>query len=190
MLKKLIRTNKFLVLLGILTVSSGGVFAQQRTWKTFSPVNDEWSVLAPCRMEPDAEALRSPSAKGSYSCKNFGGLFTVAYRDNAKWKVALAKPFINSYYRKIRDSFVNSTGGELVSDEKFANGTVDGREVHIKMQNDRVFSRVNAPQTTYRVGRLRMFFRGCRFYLLFVILPADEIDGAETDNYLNSFAAK
>jgi hypothetical protein len=38
--------------------------------------------------------------------------------------------------------------------------------------------------------RLRMFFHGKRFYLLIAILPEDEIDNAETNNYFNSFVAK
>lgn len=190
MFKSQIRTNKLFAAFGILLILSGGVFAQERTWKTFRPVRDDWSILAPCVMQPDAEALASPSTKGSYSCSNFSGFFTVAYRDNPKWKFALAKPFINSYYRKIRDSFVKSADGELIKDEQFSNGNVTGREVRIKMQHDRAFSRLNVMKTTYRIERLRMFFRGNRFYMVLAVLPEDEIDARETDDYLNSFVAK
>ena len=185
-----IRTNKLLSSFVVLLVLSCSAFAQQRAWKTFSPDNGAWSILSPCVMKPDAEALESPSTKGSYSCNDSSGFFSVVYRDNSKWKFSLAKPFIKSYYRKIRNSFIKSTRGELVKDEEFSNGSVNGREVYIKMQSDRVFSRVNTNKTTYRMERLRMFFQGNRFYLLVAILPEDEIDNAETNNYFNSFVAK
>jgi hypothetical protein len=190
MFKSKIRTNKLLSSIAIILVLSCSVFAQQREWKTFSPENGVWSIPAPCAMKPDAEALETPSTKGNYSCNDSSGFFSVVYRDNSKWKLSLAKPFIKSYYRKIRSSFIKSTGGELVKDVEFSNGSVSGREVYIKMQSDRVFSRVNTNKTTYRMERLRMFFQGNRFYLLIAILPEDEIDNAETNSYFNSFAAK
>ena len=190
MCKNKVGTSKLLISFGILFVLNCGAFAQERTWKTFSPNNNAWSILSPCVMKPDAEAKESSTTKGSYSCSDFNGFFAVVYRDNPRWKVAFSKPFIGSYYRKIRDSFIKSTRGELVKDEEFSNANVSGREFHIKMQNDRVFSRVNVMKTTYRVERLRMFFQDNRFYLLIAILPEDEIDAAETDNYLNSFVAK
>ena len=185
-----IRTNKLAVSIVILLVLSGGAFAQERNWKTFSPNDGAWSILSPCDMKPDAEAKELPSNKGSFSCNGFNGFFAVIYRDNPKWKVALSKPFIKSYYRKIRESFIKSARGELVKDEEFTSGGVSGRETHIKMLNHKVFSRVDAAKTTYRVERLRMFFRNNRFYLLLAILPEDEIDAASTDNYMNSFTAK
>jgi len=190
MFKSKIWTSKLLSSLGVLLVLCSSAFAQERAWKTFSPDNGVWSILSPCVMKPDAEAQESPSTKGSYSCNNSSDFFSVVYRDNSKWKLSLAKPFIKSYYRKIRNSFIKSTRGELVKDEEFSNGSVSGREVYIKMQNDRVFSRVNSNKTTYRMERLRMFFHGNRFYLLIAILPEDEIDNAETNNYFNSFVAK
>jgi hypothetical protein len=190
MFKNKIRANKLLSSFAIVLVLSCSALAQQRTWKTFSPDNDAWSILSPCAMKPDAEALEMPSTKGSYSCNESSGFFSVVYRDNSKWKLTLAKPFVKSYYRKIRNSFIKSTRGELVKDEEFSNGTVSGREVYIKMQYDRVFSRVNTSKTTYRMERLRMFFQDNRFYLLIAILPEDEIDNAETNNYFNSFVAK
>ncbi len=190
MCKGRILINKLLLSFGLFLFSSGSAFAQQRTWKTFSPNDDAWSILSPCVMKPDAEAKKSSSTKGSYSCRDFNGFFAVVYRDNSRLKVALSKPFIKSYYRKIRDSFIKNTRGELVKDEEFSNGNVSGREFYIKMQNDRVFSRLDVTKTTYRVERLRMFFQNNRFYLLIAILPEDEIDAAETDDYLNSFAAK
>jgi len=190
MSKNKILTNKLLPSLGILLVLICSVFAQERAWKTFSPDNGAWSILSPCIMKPDEEALESPSTRGSYSCNDSNNFFSVVYRDNSKWKLTLSKPFIKSYYRKIRNSFIKSTNGELVKDEEFSNGSVTGREIYIKMKNDRVFSRVNPGKTTYRMERLRMFFHGNRFYLLIAILPEDEIDSAEINSYLNSFVAK
>ncbi len=67
MFKDKIRMNKFLQFLGILLVLSCNAFAQERTWKTFSPDNGAWSILAPGIMNPDKEALESPSTMGSYS---------------------------------------------------------------------------------------------------------------------------
>jgi hypothetical protein len=183
-------TNKLLQSLGILLVLSCGAFAQTRTWKTFSPDNGGWSILSPCMMKPDAEALASRSTKGSLSCNDSNAYFAVVYRDNSKLKLTFSKPFINSYYKKIRNSFIKSTSGELVKDEEFSSGGMNGREVYIKMPYDRVFSSVNTAKTTYRVERLRMFFNENRFYLLIAILPEDEIDSTETNNYFNSFVAK
>ncbi len=51
-----------------------------------------------------------------------------------------------------------------------------GRESQIKMK--------------YRVGRLRMFFHGRRFYLLLAVLPEEEIDTSAINNYFNSFVVK
>jgi hypothetical protein len=184
------QAGKLILFFGIFLVLSCEIFAQERNWKTFSPDNGTWSILSPCVMKPDAEAQQSASTKGSYSCNDFNGYFAVVYRDNPKWKVTLQKPFIKSYYRKIRDSFVKSTKGELTKEEEFSNGDVSGREFHIKMQNDKVFSRVDVMKTTYRVERLRMFFQNSRFYLLIAILPEDEIDSAAINNYFNSFAAR
>lgn len=171
-------------------VLSCGVFAQGKNWETFRPDSGNWSILSPCVMKPDAEALETPSTRGSYSCNASNDFFSVVYRDNKKWKLTFGKPFVKSYYRKITKSFLKSANGELVKDEEFSNGTISGREVYIKMPYDRVFSRVNVDKTTYRIERLRMFFRENRFYLLIAVLPEDEVDSAETNKYFNSFAAQ
>ncbi len=62
-----IRMNKLLQFFGTILVLSCSTFAQERTWKTFSPDNAAWSILAPGIMSPDKEALESPSTMGSYS---------------------------------------------------------------------------------------------------------------------------
>jgi hypothetical protein len=189
MFKGKTRTSKLLQSLGILLVLSCCAFTQERTWKTFSPDNGDWSILAPGILKPDPEALESPSTKGSYSYSDSNGFFAVIYRDSPK-RVVPWKPNYKAYYRKVRDRFVKGAKGELLKDEEFTNGSVVGREIHIKMQNDRVVNRESGIKTTYRIERFRMFFHGRRFYLLLAILPEEEIDTSTIDNYLNSFVAK
>ncbi len=189
MFNRKIQMNKLLQSLGILLILSCGAFAQERTWKTFSPDNGEWSILAPGVMKPDAEALESPSIEGSYSYNDFNGFFSVIYRDTPKGNV-LWKPFKKAHYKKVRNSFIKSTKGELLKDEEFSNGDINGREVRIKMPEGRLLGSESQVKTKYRVERLRMFFHGRRFYLLLVVLPEEEIDAPAIDNYLNSFAIK
>jgi len=181
--------NKLLQSLGILLVLSCGAFAQERTWKTFSPDNGAWSILAPGIMKPDSEALESPSTMGSYSYNDSKGFFAVIYRDTPKGNV-LWKPFKKAHYKKVRNDFIKSTKGELLKDAEFSNGNMKGREVYIKMPDGRVMDRESQVKTKYRVERLRMFFHGRRFYLLLAVLPEEEIDTPVIDNYFNSFVVK
>ncbi|MBA2494181.1 MAG: hypothetical protein H0V31_05735 [Acidobacteria bacterium] len=189
MFKSKIRTNKLLQSLGILLILSCSTFAQERTWKTFSPDNGAWSILAPGIMKPDSEALESPSTKGSYSYNNSNGFFAVIYRDSPRRYVPW-KPNYKAYYKKIRDDFVKAAKGQLLKDEEFSNGNWRGREIHIKIPSGRMTGRESQVNTTYRVERFRMFFHGKRFYLLLVVLPEDEINTPAIDNYLDSFVAK
>ena len=181
--------NKFLHLLGILIVLSGGAFAQERTWKTFSPDNGAWSILAPGVMNPDEEALESPSTVGSYSYNDSNGFFAVIYRDTPKGRV-LWKPLKKAHFKKVRKDFIKANKGELLKDEEFSNGNIEGREVYIKVPDGRVMGRESQVKTTYRVQRLRMFFDDRRFYLLLAVLPEEEIDSPAINNYFNSFVLK
>ncbi len=190
MIKNKMRTNKLLLILGLFLILSGTVFAQERTWKTFSPDNREWTILAPGLMKPDSEALQSPSTKGSYSYSDTTGFFVVAYRDAPKLRLTFQKPFINSYFRKIRNDAVKSAKGQLLSDEKFTNGEVSGREVYIKMSTGRETSRESGIKLMNRVERIRMFFRDNRLYVLLAVMPEDKINTSEVNNFLNSFVAK
>jgi len=189
MFKDKIRKNKFLLSLGIFLVLSCGAFAQERTWKTFSPDSGAWSILAPGIMNPDKEALESPSTMGSYSYNDSNGFFAVIYRDTPKGRI-LWKSLKKAHYKKVRNDFVKSNKGQLFKDEKFSNGNVEGREVYIKVPDGRVMGRENQVITKYRVQRLRMFFDDRRFYLLLAVLPAEEIDAPGIDNYFNSFVVK
>jgi hypothetical protein len=184
-----IKTNKLLQILGILFILSGGAFAQERTWNSFSPSNGDWTILAPGVMKPDEEARQPGSSMGSYSFNDYNGFFAVIYRDSPKRFVPW-KPNYKAYFKKIRDDAVQAANGILLSDEEFSNGAVKGREVSIKIPDGRVMERESQLKTKYRVERMRMFFHGKRFYLLVAVLPENKINTPEIDNYLNSFVAK
>jgi hypothetical protein len=66
---------------------------------------------------------------------------------------------------------------------------VNGREVYIKMQSDRVFSRVNTNKTTTE-WNVAYVFPGQSVLPVDCNFAEDEIDNAETNNYFNSFVAK
>ncbi|MDQ3062134.1 MAG: hypothetical protein M3R14_04625 [Acidobacteriota bacterium] len=189
MFKSKIRSSEFLQFLGILLVLISTTFAQERTWKTFSPGNGEWSILAPGIMNPDEEALESPSTTGSYSYNDSNGFFAVIYRDTPKGRV-LWKPLKKAHFKRVRNDFIKSNKGELLKDENFSNGEVEGREVHIKVPDGRGMGREGQVITKYRVQRLRMFFDDRRFYLLLAVLPEEEIDTPIINNYFNSFVVK
>ncbi len=189
MFKNKIWTNKLLQTLGILFVLSGGAFAQERTWNTFSPDNGAWSILAPGVMQPDEEAQKARSTMGSYSYSDYNGFFAVIYRDSPRRFVPW-KPNYKAYFKKIRDDAIEAANGQLLKDEEYSNGNVKGREVQIKIPDGRVMGRESQLKTKYRVERMRMFFHGKRFYLLVAVLPENKIDSPEIDNYLNSFVAK
>jgi hypothetical protein len=178
--------NKFLQSLSILLILSCAVFAQERTWETFSPNDETWSILAPGVMNPDQEALASPNMMGSYSYNDAIGFFAVIYRDTPKGRI-LWKPFKKAHFKKVRKDFIKANKGELVKDEKFSNGNFTGREVYIRVPDGRSIGRESQIITKYRVQRLRMFFDDRRFYLVLAVLPEKEIDAAAINNYFNSF---
>jgi len=184
-----IRMNKFLQFFGVLLVLISSAFAQERNWKTFSPDNGRWSILAPGSMSPDKEALESPITTGSYSYNDSEGFFAVIYRDTPNGRI-LWKPLKKAHYKRVRNDFIKSNKGELLKDESFSNGNVEGREVHIKVPDGRAMSPEGQIKTKYRVQRLRMFFDDRRFYLLLAVLPEGEIDSPVINNYFNSFVIK
>jgi hypothetical protein len=182
--------NKFLQCLGLLLLFNCVVLAQQeRQWKTFSPQNAAWSVLAPGVMIPDKEASEPESMMGSYSYTDASGFFAVIYRDTPKGRV-LWGPLKKAHFKRVRKDFIKSNNGELIKDEEFSNGVVEGREVYIKVPEGRVLGRESQVKTKYRVQRLRMFFDNRRFYLLLAVLPEGEIDSPPINNYFNSFVIK
>ncbi|HEY0049451.1 MAG TPA: hypothetical protein VGB68_09220 [Pyrinomonadaceae bacterium] len=183
------RLNKLFQLFAILLALCSAGFAQERTWKTFSPAGGAWSILAPGELRPDAEAQESPSTKGSYSYSDFNGFFAVIYRDSPKRWVPW-KPNYNAYFKKIRKDAVEAAKGQLLKDEEFSSGDLTGREVYIKVPVGTLVGAEGLVITKYRVERLRMFFREKRFYLLMAVLPEADVNSPEANNYFNSFTAK
>lgn len=189
MLAKKIQTARFLRFVGVLLVLSGAAFAQERTWKTFSPDAAEWSIRAPGAMNPDQEALESPSLMGSYSYTDFNGFFAVIYKDTPKNRL-LWKPFKKAHFKRVRKDFVRANNGELLKETNFTNGGIDGREVYIKVPDGKFLTSESQVKTNYRVQRLRMFFRERRFYILLAVLPEKDIDAPAVSDYFDSFAFK
>ena len=183
------RINKLLPTLGLLFILSCGVFAQQRTWKTFSPNSGVWSILAPGIMSPDEAALESPSTMGSYSYSDANSFFSVIYRDTPKGRL-LWKAMKKSHFNRVRDEYLKNNDGKLVKESEFSNGSMNGRDVYVKIAEGNVIGRESQIETKYRVHRLRMFFDDRRFYLLIAVLPEDSIDAPEINKYFNSFAIK
>ena len=184
--------NKFslsLVILLLLFFGAGSVFAQQRTWKTYSPDNGAWSILAPGAMTPDAEAQAAESNKGSYSYNDFSGFFAVIYRDSPKRWVPW-KADHTAYFRRVRRDVVKASKGKLLKEEKFTNGALVGREIQIKIQVGTMTNIEGLTKPRYRVQRIRMFFVGERFYMLLAVVPENEIDSPAINQYFDSFVVK
>lgn len=188
-LEKKIQLSKLLYSFALLLVLSSGIFAQNWTWKTFSPENEAWSILAPGTMKPDEEALEPRSNKGSYSYNDFNGFFAVVYRDSPKRWVPWRADY-SSYFKKIRKDFVKAGKGKLLREEKFSKGDWIGREVYIKIPVGTITGTEGQTVPKYRVERLRMFFHGKRFYLLIALVREAQIDSPEVNNFFDSFTAK
>jgi hypothetical protein len=187
--KETVRMKKLLQTFGIFLVLCCGAVAQERAWKIFNPENGEWSISAPGAMKPDAAALESPSIEGTYSYNDFNGFFAVVYKDTPKHNV-LWEPLKKAHFKKVRNDFVKSARGKLISEAKFSTGGETGREVYIKMPGGKMLGSESEVITTYRVERIRMFFHNRRFYLLIAVLPEKEIDTPAVNNFFNSFVVK
>jgi len=184
----MIRINRLLQTFGILLILSGGVFAQERVWKTFVSDDSGWSILAPGAMLPDAAALESPSTMGSYSYSDAKGFFSVIYRDTPKRRVLWGRK--KSHYGNVRDNFIKTNKGQLIKDEEFSNGNLNGREIYVKIAEGDVMASESQIKTAYRVHRMRMFFDDRRFYIILAVLPEDLIDTPAINSYFNSFVVK
>ncbi len=182
--------NKLLISAAMLFVLYSAAFGQERNWKTFTPDTGAWSIFAPGEMRYDAEALDTLSTKGGYTYNDPGGFFAVVYEDSASWKVTIWKPFIGSHYKKIRNSFVKNSKGELLKDVKFKNKGESGREFFVKIPDGRILDSEGQFKMRYRTGRFRIFFHGKRCYMLLAVLPENEINSAAINAYFDSFVAK
>ncbi len=182
--------KKLLQSLAILLVLNCAAFAQQLTWKTFSPDTGgaAWSILAPGDMKPDAEAQAPGTTKGSYSYNDYNGFFAVIYRDSPR-RLVPWKPNYSAYYKKIRNDVVKANKGQLLKEGEFSNGGEVGREAYVKIPSGTTLGGEGQIKTQYRVQRFRMFFHGKRFYVLLAVLPENLIDTPAIDAYFNSFVA-
>lgn len=183
------RLKKFTYSLLIVIALSGGVYAQDWTWKTFSPENRAWSIQAPGEMKPDEEALEPRSNKGSYSYNDFNGFFTVVYRDSPKRWVPW-KPDYSSYYKKVRKDIVKAGKGKLLKEKVYSKGDWNGREVYVKIPVGTITGIEGKNVPKYRIERFRMFFHGKRFYLLMAVVREAEVDSPEINNFFDSFTAE
>ncbi len=169
--------------IGILLVFNLSVFGQQWSWQDFSPVNSGWRVTAPNPLQPDAEAQKTSGKRGSYSYNDFHGFFAVIYQSYSNWDWYRQKDRFN----KQRDLVVNSNQGQLIRDIEFTNRGVVGREVMVKFPSGTMTKMEGQTVTKYRIQRFRMFFYGKRLYVILAVLPEDDVNRPEIDNYLNSF---
>lgn len=161
--------------------------AQQRTWKTFSPPSGDWSILAPGNLSPDEEAKKTPSKKGSYAYNDSNGFFVVLYTDHSKLNIF---PWKKSYYTKQRDLVIKANNASLIKDEEFSSNNITGREVRLRMPDNRTFARESSLKPQHRIQRFRMFFKGNRFYTVLAVLPEESVSLPEIDKFFNSFTFK
>jgi hypothetical protein len=179
---------KLISTLALVLLFSAGVFAQEWTWKTFSPPGGAWSITAPGAMNPDEEAQETGSKMGSYAYSDFYGFFAVVYRDSKAnfWSL---RPDYSNYFKKVRKDFVKASKGELLKEERYEKGGLVGRDVRIKIPAGQITGLEGKTITKYRIERIRMFFVGKRFFLLLAVLPEDVIDTPAVNNYFDSFTA-
>lgn len=177
-IKKLAFTFLVLLCFGL------SLFAQERTWKNFDSPKGDWSILAPGILTPDEEAKKSNSRRGSYSYNDSSGFFAVLYADHSKLNIF---PWKKGYYTKQRDLVVKANNATLIKDEEFTSGSITGREVRLRMPDNRTFARESSLKPQHRIQRFRMFFKGNRFYTVLAVLPEESVSLPEIDKFFNSF---
>lgn len=182
----MILKNKIL-LFALLLILSSSALAQDRTWQKFSPKTAPWSILAPGPLTPDAEALKPGSSQGNYSYTDFNSFFAVIYKDYGGLNFL---PWKKGHLNKQRDLVVKANKGTLLKDEEFTMGKFKGREVQVRMPDNRVIGRESNVKPQYRVQRFRMFFQNNRFYMILAVLPEEQINSKEVTDYLNSFTLR
>lgn len=183
------RVKLLLNTFGLLMFFCCAVFAQERTWETFTSDNGDWSILAPGTMETSPDARDKLDEKGSYSYGDETGFFAVIYENSPALVVTLYKPFIGSHYKSIRKKFVKDSKGKLLKDEKFKYGNFSGREFLVQIPDGKILDSEGQWKSRYRVARFRVFMQGNRCYILMAVVPENEVNTASINNYFNSFAA-
>lgn len=179
---------RFLSSLAAILLFSGGVLAQDWAWKPFSPSGKSWTVLAPGDMKPDAEALEPQSKMGSYSYSDFYGFFAVVYRDASKGFLISLPPDKSKHFKKVKNDFIVASKGQLLREEEFTYGRMNGRELLIKIPSGTMTGVEGQVIQKYRIERIRMFFIGRRFYMLLAVLPEDIVSTPTVDKFFNSFS--
>lgn len=179
--------KNLVLIFGIIIISSLAILAQERTWKTYTPSNADWSILAPGILTPDEEAKKSNTRRGSYSFNDSSGFFAIIYTDHSKLNFF---PWKKGYYTKQRDLVIKANNASLIKDEEFTSGNITGREVRLRMPDNRTFARESSLRPQHRIQRFRMFFKGNRFYTVLAVLPEEQISLPEIDKYFSSFTFK
>jgi hypothetical protein len=174
--------------LSIIFILSLGVSAQQRTWRTFTPPSEAWSVLSPGNMIADDEAAKPDSKRGSYSYSDSNSFFAVIYSDYSKLNNLL--PWKKNHFNKQRDAVMKANKATLIRDSEFTSGNITGREIRLRMPDNRTFARESNLKPQHRIQRFRMFFQGNRFYMILAVLPEEQISLPEIDKYFESFRLK
>jgi hypothetical protein len=187
LVKDIIMFRNSIIILGILFILNTGISAQVRTWKTYTAPNGAWSILAPGNLAPDEEAKKSGSKRGSYAYNDFNGFFAVIYTDHSKLNFF---PWKKGYFTKQRDLVIKANSATLINDVEFTSGNITGREVRLRMPDNRTFARESSLKPQPRIQRFRMFFQGNRFYTVLAVLPETDISLPEIDKYFNSFVLK
>ena len=180
-------TKNSVFTLVVSLILSLSLYAQERTWKTYDSPKGEWSILAPGNLTPDEEAKKSNSRRGSYSFNDSSGFFAVLYADHSKLNIF---PWKQGYYTKQRDLVVKANNATLIKDEEFTSGSITGREVRLRMPDNRTFARESSLKPQHRIQRFRMFFKGNRFYTVLAVLPEESVSLPEIDKFFNSFTFK
>lgn len=177
---------KLFLILPVIFILNTLAFAQEWTWKPFSPKNQPWTILAPAPLKPDAEALDPDGKKGSYSFNDYNGFFAVIFRDSPR-RYLPWKPDYGAYINKVSNDVAEANKGKIIKDIEFSNRGLKGREVEVKFPSGTTRGAEGQTVYKYRVQRFRMFFVGSRFYIVLAVLPESEIDKPFIDTYLNSF---
>lgn len=176
---------KFLTAFILLILLNIAVAAQGWAWKTYSPPNHTWTILAPAPLKPDAEA-QTDGSKGSFSYNDFNGFFAVIYRD-APRRFLPWKPDYSGYIEQVRDSVADANRGKIIKDTEFVSRGRIVREVQVKFPSGVTRGAEGQIINKYRVQRFRMFFIGKRFYAILAVLAENEIDKPEVSRFLDSF---
>ncbi len=179
---------KFLSSLAVILVFSSGVLAQDWAWKPFSPTGKSWTILAPGEMTPDEEALEPRSKMGSYRYSDFYGFFAVVYRDASKGFLISLPPDQKRHFKKVKADFITASKGQMLKEEDFTYGRMNGRELLIKIPSGTMTGVEGQIIQKYRIERIRMFFIGRRFYMLLAVLPEDLVNTPTVDKFFNSFS--